>query len=111
MVSKYEHFHKLQGSRNTLRLLTKHISRTFLSAALTRTANELDPAEDVDPAGQEHSEALDLHAALLACVGRGLVPLVEVPALGLVVDVVEQAMFRNQECVALESSSFLEYVN
>ncbi len=80
--------------------------QTFLGGCRGRvgTAHELHPAEDIDATGEEHGEALDLHATLLASVGRRPVPLVKVPALGLVVDVVEQAMFRHEESVRLESS-------
>ena len=69
---------------------------------LGRAADELDAGEDVDPAGQEHGEALDPHAALLARAGRGLVPAVKVPAPRLVVAVVEEAVLRDEEGVRLE---------
>ena len=78
---------------------------TFLGGsgcALPGAADELNAGEDVDTAGEEHGEALDSHPSLGALVARRLVPLVEVHALGLVVDVVEEAVLRDQEGVALE---------
>lgn len=85
---------------NTLRLHL--IEPTFLG--LEGAADELDSGEDVDAAGQQHGEALHPHSAVAAGPGGGPVPLVEVPASGLVVDVVEQTVLRDQEGVALERS-------
>ena len=45
-----------------------------------------------------------MHGAVCAGAARGAVPLVEVPALGLVVDVVEEAVLRHQQGVGLEGA-------
>jgi hypothetical protein len=72
---------------------------TFLG--LEGAADELDAREDVDAAGKEHGEALHPHAAIPAGSGGSPVPLVKVPAPGLVVDVIEETVLRHQECVTL----------
>ena len=77
---------------------------TFLG--LEGAADELDAGEDVDAAGQQHREALDPHAAITASAGGSPVPLVKVPAPGLVVDVVEETVLGDQESVALERSGW-----
>ena len=84
-------------------------STTFLvrragAGCLPGAADELDAGEDVDAAGEQHGEALDAHAALAARPARRAVPLVEVHALRLVVDVVEQAVLGHEQSVALERS-------
>ena len=76
---------------------------TFASL-FSGTTNKLDSAEDVNPAGQEHREGAELHAPVRAGVARGGVPLVKVPALGLVVDVIKETMFRDKQSVGLERS-------
>ena len=80
----------------------------FLSlfSRLVRTADELHTRENVDAAGQEHGEALEPHAAVGASGAGRRVPRVVVAALGLVVDVVEEAVLRHQQSVALERSSY-----
>ena len=109
-----------------------------------RAADELNAREDVDPAREEHRkrsqpsfscfgimdfgyfcwehrEQSQPHGAIRTRASRGPIPLVEVPALGLVVDVVlfvvvdlvvdldnlvvdmvEQTVLRNQQGVRLE---------
>ena len=67
---------------------------TFLG--LEGAADELDAGEDVDAAGEEHGEALHPHAAITAGPGGGPVPLVKVPAPGLVVDVVEETVLGHE---------------
>jgi len=81
--------------------------RTFLHfvslrVLLARAADELDAAEDVDAAGQEHGEAAHAHVAVGAGGGGRAVPLVEVPTPAGVVHVVEEAVLGHQERVALE---------
>ena len=65
-------------------------------------ADELDPREDVNATGEEHGEAFELHTPVGAGGAGSGVPLVVVPALGLVVDVVEKAVLRHQQGIALE---------
>ena len=78
---------------------------TFLiRAGFLGAADKLDAGEDVDAAGEQHGEALDAHAALAARVARRAVPVVEVHALRLVVDVVEEAVLGHEQRVALEGS-------
>ncbi len=67
-------------------------------------AHELDAAEDIDAAWEEHGEGAELHAAVSAGAARGRVPLVEVPAFCLVMNVVKQAMLGYQEGVRLEGA-------
>ena len=71
---------------------------------LGRAADELDPGEDVNAAGKQHREAPQLHGAIRAGAAGGPVPLVEVPTLGLVVDVVKETVLRDKEGVRLERS-------
>lgn len=73
-------------------------------------ANELDAGEEGDAAGQQHGEGAQRQASLAAGVGGRRVPAVEGPALGLVVDVVEQAVLRHQQRVALEGA-LCKYTN
>ena len=80
------------------------VRRAGAAAGLPGAADELDAGEDVDAAGEQHGEALDAHAALAARPARRAVPLVEVHALRLVVDVVEQAVLGHEQSVALERS-------
>ena len=75
---------------------------TFLG--LEGAADELDAGEDVNAAGQEHREALYPHAAVAAGSGCSPVPLVKVPAPGLVVDMIEEAVLGHEQGVALEWS-------
>ena len=77
--------------------------QTF-AGLLGGAADKLHAAEDVDAAGEQHGEAAELHAAVPAGAARRGVPLVEVPALGLVVDVVKQAVLRHQQRVRLEGA-------
>ena len=78
---------------------------TFLiRAGFLGAADKLDAGEDVDAAGQQHGEALDAHAALAARLAGRAVPVVEVHALRLVVDVVEEAVLGHEQRVALERS-------
>ena len=60
------------------------------------TANEFHSGENVNSTRQKHGEAFDFHSTFLTSVGSCSVPLVKIPALCLVVDVIEQAMFWNQ---------------
>ena len=68
------------------------------------TADELYTGEERDAAGQQHGEATHLHVAILAGGGPGLVPPNERPAPGRVVDVIEQAALRHEQCIRLEGS-------
>ena len=68
------------------------------------TTNKLHSAEDVNPAGKEHCKGSELHATIRAGVARGGVPLVKIPALCLVVNVVKETMFRDKQSVGLERS-------
>ena len=74
---------------------------TFASL-FSGTTNKLHSAEDVNPAGKEHGEGPELHATIRAGMASGGVPLVKVPALGLVVDVIKETMFRDKQSVGLE---------
>ena len=76
---------------------------TFASL-FSGTTNKLDSAEDVNAAGEQHGEGSELHAAIRAGSPRGWVPLVKIPALRLVVDVIKETMFRNKQSVGLERS-------
>ena len=67
-------------------------------------ANKLDAAEDVNAAREEHGEGAELHAAVTAGTARGRVPLVEVPAFCLVVNVIKETVLRHQEGVRLEGA-------
>ena len=69
-----------------------------------RAADKLDAGEDVDAAGEEHREAAKSHRPIGASPSRRPVPLVKVPALGLVVYVVKETVLRHQEGVRLERS-------
>ena len=71
---------------------------------LGRAAHELHAAEHVDAAGEEHGEGAELHAAVRARAPRGRVPLVEVPALCLIVNVVKETVLGHQQGVRLEGS-------
>lgn len=71
---------------------------------MLRAAHELDPREEADAAGQQHGEAPQLQAPLLAGAARSHVPPAELPAVALVVDVVEQAALRHQQGVRLEGA-------
>lgn len=53
------------------------------------TANELDTGEEGDATGQQHREAFELHLAVLTAQAGRRVPLPELPALGLVVNMIE----------------------
>ena len=76
---------------------------TFASL-FSGTTNKLDSAEDVNPAGEQHCKASELHTTVRAGSTRGWVPLIKIPALCLVVDVIKETMFRNKQSVGLERS-------
>ena len=67
-------------------------------------ANKLDAAEDVNAAREEHGEGAELHAAITAGTARGRVPLIEVPAFCLVVNVIKETVLGHQEGVRLEGA-------
>ena len=69
-----------------------------------RAADKLNAGEDVDATGEEHRKAAKPHRAIGASSARRPVPLVKVPALGLVVDVVKEAVLGHQEGVRLEGT-------
>lgn len=69
-----------------------------------RAADKLYAREHVNPTGQQHGEALDLHAPVLTSAGGRPVPLVKVPTPRLVVNVVEETVLRDQKSVALEGT-------
>ena len=71
---------------------------------LGRAAHELHAAEHVDAAGEEHGEGPELHASVCAGAASSGVPLVKVPALGLVVDVIKETVLRDKQSVGLERS-------
>jgi len=58
--------------------------------------------EKRDAAGQEHGEALELHFPVLAAQTRRQVPFTELPALGLIVNVIKQAVLGHKKGIALE---------
>ena len=66
---------------------------------LCRTADKFYAAEDVDAAGQQHGKGAETHGPVSAGMASCAVPLVKVPALGLVVYVVKEAVLWNQEGV------------
>ena len=66
---------------------------------LCRTADKFYATEDVDAAGQQHGKGAETHGPVSAGMASCAVPLVKVPALGLVVYVVKEAVLRNQEGV------------
>ena len=66
---------------------------------LGRTADKFYATEDVDAAGQQHGKGAETHGPVSAGMASCAVPLVKVPALGLVVYVVKEAVLRNQEGV------------
>ena len=72
------------------------------SGLFCRAADKLDAGEDVDATGEEHGKAAKPHRAIGAGSARRPVPLVKVPALGLVVDVVKETVLGHQEGVRLE---------
>ena len=69
-----------------------------------RAADKLNAGEDVDATGEEHCEAAKSHRPIGASSSRRSVPLVKVPALGLVVDVVKETVLGHQESIGLERS-------
>ena len=68
----------------------------------TGAADKLNAAEHINSTGQEHGEAAQFHGAVAAGGLRSPVPLVKVPAAGLVVDVVEQTVLGHEQSVRLE---------
>ena len=72
------------------------------SSRCTGAADKLHAAEHINTAGQEHGKAAQLHGAVAAGRLRSPVPLVKVPAAGLVVDVVEQTVLGHEQRVRLE---------
>ena len=64
---------------------------------LSWTADKFYATEDVNAAGQQHGEGAETHRPVSAGMAGSAVPLVKVPALGLVVYVVKEAVLRNQE--------------
>ena len=66
---------------------------------LGRTVDKFYANEDVDAAGQQHGKGAETHRPVSAGMASSAVPLVKVPALGLVVYVVKEAMLRNEEGV------------
>ena len=79
------------------------VSFTF-SVFLGRATHELHSAEYIDATGEEHGKWLQLHATVWAGCSSSGVPLVKVPALGLVVNVIKEAMLGDQQSVRLERS-------
>lgn len=73
--------------------------RSTFPGLLGWTADKFYATEDVDAAGQQHGKGAETHRPVSACMAGSAVPLVKVPALGLVVYVVKEAMLRNQEGV------------
>lgn len=67
-------------------------------------AHKLDAREQRNAARQQHGEAAHLHAALLARSRSRLVPAAERPAARRIMNVIEEAAFRHEECVRLEWS-------
>ena len=67
-------------------------------------ANKLDATEDINATREEHGEGAELHAAITTGATCSRVPLVEVPAFCLVVNVIKEAMLRHQEGVRLEGA-------
>lgn len=71
---------------------------------MLRAADELDPREEADTAGQQHGETPQLQASLLAGAPGGHIPPAKLPAVALVMDMVEQAALRHQQGVRLEGA-------
>lgn len=69
-----------------------------------RATDELDSGEKGNSARQEHGERPEGHTAVPASHRGSLIPFVEFPTLGLIVDVVEEAVFRDEQGVTLERS-------
>lgn len=67
-----------------------------------RTTNELNATEEGDAAGQQHGEGAKLESTVLAGGGSCCIPSAEGPTVALVVDVVEEAIVRDEERVRLE---------
>ena len=104
---------QLSDGKDLQKLRARPTDRDQLTTFLIRAgflgaADKLDAGEDVDAAGEQHGEALDAHAALAARVARRAVPVVEVHALRLVVDVVEEAVLGHEQGVALEGTGCVE---
>jgi hypothetical protein len=66
------------------------------------TANEFDSGKQGDATGQQHGETAQGEVAIQARLCSRHVPAVKLPALGLVMNVVEETVLRNQQGVALE---------
>ena len=73
------------------------MEQEFTFASLfSGTTNKLDSAKDVNAAGEQHCEGSELHATIRAGMARRGVPLVKIPALCLVVNVIKEAMLRDK---------------
>ena len=69
---------------------------------MLRAADKLDTREQADSTRQQHREGPELQSPLGAGTSSSSVPPGELPAPGLVVDVVEETAFWHQERVRLE---------
>lgn len=65
-------------------------------------ADEFNTREQADSARQEHGKSPQSKSPVVAGAASGGVPTGELPASALVVDVVKQAAFRNQQRIRLE---------
>ena len=84
--------------------MLKRAEQFTFASLFSGTTNKLHSAEDIDPTGQEHCEGSELHTAIRAGMASSGVPLIKIPALCLVVDVIKETMFRDKQSVGLERS-------
>ena len=106
----YPWLRKKEQKSNNLRFMfvTDHCaSKTLIHTFFRhRAANEFHTRKNINAARQKHGKALDFHASLLACWSCCSVPLIKIPAFGLVVDVIKEAMLWYQQSITLESPSY-----
>lgn len=81
-----------------------HGWKVQLTFEVLGTANKFDSRKQRDATRQQHGEAAQGEVAVLTRLRSCDIPAVKLPALGLVVNVVEQTVLWDQQCVALEGT-------
>lgn len=74
------------------------------------TTDKLDSWEEINTTRQQHGKASELHRPVQAAVCCSIIPVIEALADALVVDVVEEAMFRYEEGITLELAFYIKKI-